>query len=384
MIAVLVAICSFLLASSSIPALAPYSTYMRVFGALFVLAPVMWRKRLSERVSYPRFSRAMIASGSGFGLYLGASTMMHGDARGFLLGVISFLLVASLVAALLHYYSAVQVVGGAYAALLVLCVASLLAQRTMPDLALENDRLRGVFENANTLGFVGFAIGLISLAARLLPGQSFLGLGLAVACLSLSGSRASALALICVAVGLAIGRVRRAQLFLAFGLIAVTIAWLMAPGVFEDVTLLRTTDTRSYGFEIMQRAMSESFWNGLGELPMDTRVAGSPFTAGITGGLWGLLGLGIMYFSLISGFVSSRPRAFALVLGAIVHSWFESWLLTFSAPMLLTFFVLLVCCFKLDVADKNDLEEQPLVSAIFRSSRNSNGRGQIQMSFKGV
>lgn len=352
MIAVMVAVCLFLLASSSIPTLAPHSIVMRLVGALAVIAPVVWRKRLSERASFPRLSRAMIAVGAGFSIYLIASTLAHGDAQAFVVGLISFLLVASLTSALLYSYSTTQILGGIYTAFSLLCMASLIAQRIAPGIAIENYRLRGVFENANELGFVAFALGAVSLAARIVPWQSILGLGVALTCMVLSGSRASLLALMVVAWGLAIGGVRRAQRTVALLAIAVIIGWLVAPGVVADIPLLRTADTRSHGIEIMHQAMSESFWTGLGDLPTDTRVAGSPFAAGITGGMWGLVGLGVIYVALIRGCAASRPRAFSLVIAGIVHSVFESWMLSFSAPMLLTFFVMLLGFVKLDATDE--------------------------------
>lgn len=352
MIAVLLAVCLFMLASSSIPTLEPYSIGLRVVGALVVMAPVVWRRRLSERAPFPRFSSAVIATGLGFTLYLVASELAHGRAVAFVLGLISFLLVAFLTHALLHYYSTPQIVGGAYAAFLLICVASLVAQQLMPAIAIEHLRLRGVLENANGLGFVAFALGAVSLAARLVPWQSVLGLGVALTCLFLTASRASMLALIIVAIGLAIGGIRRARLVVVFGAISVSFVWLWSPGVLADVPLLRTTDTRSGGFEILRHAMSESFWTGLGDLPTETKVAGSPFAAGITGGMLGLSGLGTMYLALLQGLASSRPRALIFVVAGIIHSMFESWILSFSAPMLLTFFVALVGFVKLDTADE--------------------------------
>lgn len=355
MFAVLLAVCLFLLASSSIETLVPYSIGLRVVGALVVIAPVAWRMRLDERASFQRFSRAIMVTGVGFSIYLIASKLAHGSLLTFVVGEISFLLVAFLIFGLLYYYSTPQIVGGVHAALTLMCVASLGAWQVLPGIASENFRLRGVFENANALGFAAFALGAVSLAARLVAWQSILGLSLALTCLFLSGSRASVLAFALITAGLAFSKVRRAQGLVAFGAIAVSIVWLVAPGGLADIPLLRGTDTRSYGFEIMQQALSESFWTGLGGLPMDTNVAGSPFAAGITGGVWGLIGLGTMYFALLRGLVLYRPRTLSLGVAGIVHSVFESWMLSFSAPMLLTFLVVLVGFVRMDATE----EEQP-------------------------
>lgn len=351
MISVFGAVSLFLLASSSVPALEPHSIMLRVVGSLVVIAPVVWRKRLSDRSTSPQFSHAMIVMGLGYSSYLIASKFAHGRDLDLLIGLLSFSLVAYLAHALLHYYSTPQVVGGAYAAFLLMCLLSLVTYQLLPDISIENLRLRGVLENANALGFAAFALGAVSIAAHLVRWQSLLGLGVALSCLVLSGSRASMLALIIVAFGLAIGRIRRARIVVAFSSAAVILAWLLSPAALADLFLFRTTDTRSAGFEIVQHAISESFWTGLGELPMATRVAGSPFAAGITGGVLGLIGLGAMYFGLIRGFATSRPRALSLVVAGIVHSLFESWMLSFSAPMLVTFFVLLVGFVGLDTMD---------------------------------
>lgn len=383
MIAVLLAICLFLLASSSIPILSPFSIGLRVVGALVVITPVIWRKRLSERASFPRFSNAMIAAGLGFGTYLAASELAHGHALAFILGLLSFLLVAFLTHATLYYYSERQIVGGAYAAFLLMCVASLVLRQIMPEIAIEQFRLRGVLENANGLGFVAFALGALSLAARLVPWQSALGLGVALTCLFLTASRASMLAFVIVAIGLAIGRARRAQLVVVFGVIGVSFVWLWSPEFLADVPLLRATDTRSMGFEIMQSAMSESFWTGLGALPSEVRVAGSPFAAGITGGMLGLIGLGTMYIALLWGFASSRPRALTLLVAGIAHSVFESWILSFSAPMLLTFFVALVGFVKLDATDEETQTGQATSSSpTSRSLEMTSRHGGMKSSWR--
>jgi len=351
MIAVLLAVCLFVLASSSIPSLAAFSLGMRVVGALVVIAPVIWRKRPKLRESYSRKSHSTFSIGIGFGLFLVASELSHGRVLALALGLISFLLVASLIHALLYYYSSAQIVDGAYAAFMLTCVASLIVGQLLPEIGIEQLRLRGVLENANGLGFVAFALGAVSLAARFGRWQSLLGLGVALACLFLTGSRASMLALVIVAIGLAIGKVRRARLWLILGALAMTVAWLWSPGLLVDLPLLRTTDSRSAGFDVIQDALSDSLWIGRGELPTEVNVAGSPFAAGIQGGVLGLLALVMMYMALFRGFASSRPRALTLVVAGIVHSVFESWILSFSAPMLLVFFVMLVGFVKLDSED---------------------------------
>jgi hypothetical protein len=49
------------------------------------------------------------------------------------------------------------------------------------------------------------------------------------------------------------------------------------------------------------------------------------------------------------------------VFAGIVHSVFESWILSFSAPMLLTFFSMLVGFVKLDSMEKNQLSRRGFV-----------------------
>lgn len=373
MIAVAIAVCFFLLASSSLTFLEPYSIVLRVMGALIVMLPVLWRKRLSERASIPRFSRALAFVGLGFGVYLTSSTIAHDRLSEFGVGLTSFFLVACLCYVLMHYYSPSQISKGVYAAFVVVCASSLVAYRFIPDIAIENFRLRGVLENANGLGFVAFALGAVSLAVCRGVWQSLLGIGLALSCLFLTGSRASMLAFVVVGVGLAIGRVRRARVFCALAAAAVGILGIVEPQVLSDAVLFRTTDTRSFGFDMMQFAMGESFWTGLGELPSDTMVAGSPFAAGITGGMVGLIGLGIMYVGLLRNFALVRPRTLALIVAGVLHSVFESWMLSFSAPMLLAFFVMLVGFTKWDAAEKVAVAAAPVSQTIFPSGQSDVG-----------
>lgn len=381
MILVFFAVCFFLLASTSFPALEAYSVGLRMLGSIVVIVPVIWRKRLASRASFPSMSRALGTVGIGFGTYLVASTLAHGLTRAFVLGLVSLLLVACLTYVLLHYYSASQIVGGVYAAFLVVCAVSLVAYLILPHIALENSRLRGVMENANGLGFVAFALGAVSVAARRNAWQSLLGLAVGLTCLFLSGSRAGMLALVLVVCGLALSGSHVAQLMVVFGGIVTGVLWLAAPDVLASTLLFRTLDTRSIGFETMQQAMAESYWTGLGELPAETMIAGSPFAAGITGGFWGLVGLSVMYFGLVRNLANSRPRALALVVAGIVHSLLESWMLSFSAPMLLTFFVMLVGFVKLDVEASVSSDLADSSSGSLRGDRRARRGGWVKSQF---
>lgn len=348
MVPVFFSVCFFLLASSSFAALEPYSVLLRVLGAALLIIPVLWRKHLSERASPRKFFKAFLMIGIGFAIYLTTSTLLHGNLQAFVFGFISFVLVSVLTHTLLYYYPPAQILGGAYAALLLVCVVSVVAYRWWPSVAIEESRLRGVIENANGLGFAAFALGSVSLLGR--PGrwQFVIGLGISIVVLFLTGSRASALVLALLIIGCALGGLKRAKILTTLALLIGSVTWLVAPNVFAETLLFRTTDSRATVLETMRQTMATSFWTGVGELPSETMIAGSPFAAGITGGTWGLIGLGLMYLGLLVGFVSSRPRALIFVLAGVVHSGFENWMLSFSAPMLLIFFVVLIGFVKTD------------------------------------
>lgn len=348
MIPIAFSVCLFLLASSSIPELSPHSVAVRVVGLAVLQGAALWRRRLPEYSSPRRLVAAATTVGIGFSTYLGASALAHGMIADFLIGLVSLVLVLAEVAVLFGYYATPQITNGVYLALLAVCAASLLMYQLAPDVAIEDSRLRGILENANGLGFVAFALGAASLAARRRLMGCIIGLVVALTCLFLSASRASLLALAVAALVLAVNGSRRARTTLAIGILGLTVLWLVAPGVLATSALFRTDDTRSAGLEVLAQAMSQSLWTGLGELPAGTMVAGSPVAAGVTGGILGLVGLGLIYLGLLRGFWLCRPHALALVWAGLAHSLFESWMLSFAAPMLLTFSVVLVAFVKLD------------------------------------
>lgn len=348
MIAVSLSIILFLMASSSVPSLQPYSVALRAAGAAILIAPMLIRKRSSQHTSMLQLDHASLFVGFGFFTYMIASTFVHDFLDSFMVGLASALLVGCLIRVLWKNYSQQQLILGAYTATLAICLLSIVGLRIAPDIAVENLRLRGLMENANGLGFVALILGAVSIAGRVRLVLSAIGLFSSLACMALSGSRASVLSLIIIALTLAIRGVGRARLAIAITSITVVVAWALIPSSFRTAALLRTTNTRAAGFDMMQQAMSDSFWIGQGKSSAGLVVAGSPFAAGTTGGMFGLVGLGIMYIGLLRYCARSGPRSFALVIGGILHSMFEAWMLSFSAPMLLVYLVVLVGFMKLD------------------------------------
>ncbi|GAB2517485.1 hypothetical protein GCM10027064_13950 [Microbacterium petrolearium] len=358
----------FLLASSSIPGSETLSIPFRVAGLVVVLVPVLWRKRLAARASFPGPARAMLTVGIGYFVYLIGAEFAHGQIAGFFYGLVSFALVAALVVVLLGYYSVTQVSQGLVLALYAICIASLVGYYVAPAVTIEHDRLRGVMENANGLGYVAFALGVALLITR--TRTWVIGVVVVSLCLLLSASRASLLALGVAVIALAVAGVRRARWCVLVGLVLGALMWIINPGFLANVALFRTTDTRSVGFDVMSQTLDTSFWTGVGQLPLDIQIAGSPFAAGIMGGFIGLAGLIVMYLGLIVNFSSSRPRGISLVLAAAVHSVFESWILSFSAPMLLVFFVSIVAAVKMDAEDRHVTGE---TGSAWRNPRNARG-----------
>jgi hypothetical protein len=350
-ISVFAAVSLFLLSSSSIERFQPYSVVARIAGIAILVLPVVWRRRLKRSSMLPKVSHSLAAAGMGYCVYLVAANVFHNDSRRAVFDLLALTSVVLLTYSLLHYYTHSQVLRGVGAALFAVCAVSLFLALVQPGIGLENSRLRGVIENANGLGFIAFTLGAMSLGATRSKLYAWTGLLVALSCLVLSGSRASALAFMILTVGFALGGVRRAQTVALGGAIVAILVWLAQPEILSQTLLFRTTDTRSLGLQVMRQVLDSSFWLGEGPVASDKMIAGSPFIAGISAGVVGLLALALMYVGMLTNLRWIRPRALVLAVAAIVHSFFESWMLSFSAPMLLTFFVALVALAGVDEAE---------------------------------
>lgn len=295
-------------------------------------------------------SKGLVFIGVGFGLCTISSDYLHGGTVAAVLGYIAFVLVAVVIYSISNYFTAQSVVSGTFWALLLILIASLTLYIVQPAVAVENARLRGVVENANGLGFAAFCFGALTLAVKIPTTLRVLAVMATLSTLLLSGSRASAVALAIFIFASSILGSKRSQKALMLVLPATLILWLSFPSQFTNATLFRTIDTRSGGYETMRMAMTESPWIGVGSQASENFVAGSIFAIGIWGGLLGILGLLTMYLGVLRMGLDSKPMGFAFVLAGLFHSLFESWMLSFSSPMLLIFFMVAICCIHSDHA----------------------------------
>lgn len=345
---VFLALCLFLLAGSSVEQLAPYSLAFRAVGIGLIVVVAAFKKGPDGGIKPALMAYKLLIVGVGFGVFAFSAFLSRGQFLGFLFEIAALFLSCAVLLVLLNRFSSRQLVLGSYWALLALCTSSLASAALSFEFALESGRLRGLFENANGLGFAAFLLCFVSLLRRVNAPQSIVGVSVAVICIVLSASRASMLAVLISLVVLAIRGSRSGRRLLLLFAAAISLMWLVYPGRLSELTLFRSGDSRSVGFEITRMALETSFWTGLGSLPPDVMVAGSPFAAGITGGALGIMGLCIMYLGFVFGLAKFGLFSSALVLAAIAHSLLESWVLAFSSPLLLSFFVILACAIASD------------------------------------
>jgi len=231
---------------------------------------------------------------------------------------------------------------GTALALALLLVVSLGMGVIDPGLGIENGRLRGYFENANSLGFVAFlAISAGALLRLSLGFRLFLFLAAGVA-LVLSASRASLLASAVVLCGLLITR-RPVLGVLALILVVVSGERALAAvsGISPEFgTLFRENNSRLGSFDTALIDWQASPVFGVGLNRESSIIASSPLRALAQGGALGAAMISVMCIALLVLSLRAQKRAFWFTLAAVVHSFFEGWMLSPGAPLLMIFAIL--------------------------------------------
>lgn len=314
---------------------------VRIAG-LLVLTPFVWQQgrraksiddsnrniRLRQEALFQRFL-------VGYLLWALAGTLVHGEVLQFVthLGGAVFLMIIVRVLA--------SDGGVAAARLLPIVLGSAVALSLGvglldPTQGVAGGRLRGIFINANLLGFYAFialVCGLLLVRGRW---WSLFLCGASIVALVWTGSRTSAIAAAAALLLLALFGHRRSRWVVlpalgigVLGLIGI-VDWGASP-------LLRTLDTRDGSLDEAMRVLSLSPLTGVGVGGELVEVASSPLRAFVQGGMIALLGVLIMYVVLLREAVRRDTLLLAVSLAAILSSLGEGWFLSSLGSMLIVF-----------------------------------------------
>jgi hypothetical protein len=316
----------------------------RVAGFALLIAVAVSRRHAPGDMLPVRRSVGWLAPlGIGLAVYLVVGAGVHGQITALVL--YTFGLVLLLTTAVTQYKNADDDLRlGLIAALVVVVSASLVTGVMLPSIGIEGGRLRGIMENANSLGFFAFLLGVLGLLAVRSSGSRALCLVLAVAALIGTASRASALALLLVVALLAL----RKGLTIAIGALVVAggtaaTIYLLAPTIFDPLaTLLRLNDSRSGSIATALAAYESSPLVGVGLGNESSIIASSPFRALAQAGIFGLLGVLLMWVAMLGRAVRRSYALSSVAIAAVVHSFFEGWLLSPVSPLLAVFILLWV------------------------------------------
>jgi len=227
------------------------------------------------------------------------------------------------------------------ACLVVVVIGSLLSGALTPADAIEGDRLRGLLENANGLGFFSFLLGAISLLViRRGWLQVFLFLVAAVS-LIWTASRASALALLLLVLFVSIRDKKIRILLVSASLIGIVLVLtLPQPQLFSFLEpIFRDNNSREGSLGIAINSLSTHPIAGVGFGQEPGNVASTPLRAAVVAGVIGLVIVFVLYVGILVLSANQGHKTFAFAGAAMVHSLFEAWLLSPVGPIILAFSV---------------------------------------------
>lgn len=241
---------------------------------------------------------------------------------------------------------------GILIALVMLMISSVLLGLVVPSLGTEMGRLRGVLENANSLGFFAFILGISALTLAKSMYTRVVSLSLTALVLVWTASRASTLALAIVVLLLLFRRgLLRVVFFFAMAAAVAAVVWALQPALFEPLQgLLRLNDSRSGSTEVAVNAFVSSPLIGIGLGNEEAIIASSPFRALAQAGIFGLAAVVGMWASVLVAGVRSAFALGSFALAAVVHSVFEGWLLSPVSPFLGIFVITWIAIDRGDVA----------------------------------
>jgi hypothetical protein len=228
--------------------------------------------------------------------------------------------------------------------IVAVCIA---AWYVMPSVAIEQARLRGVFENAN--GFAAFlAVVAPVLLLRLRRMRWPAGLVLALACMA-TGSRAGCIALGAVLLIFAMAARGSTTRVLCIALTGTAAGWLVLQalkiGFFVDplIPLFRNTDSRSeaWAYGLGYFHAKPYLGAGMGALPSG-KIGGFVPESLATVGTIGTVLVGVLLIALLMQAARGQAMFMALVLGGLLDAFFEPWLFVGGSMTCVLFWVVVL------------------------------------------
>ncbi|MFA4894810.1 O-antigen ligase family protein [Microbacterium sp.] len=230
----------------------------------------------------------------------------------------------------------------ALVASLVICVAgSLLIGIALPSVGLEGGRLRGLLENANALGAFAFFLGVLALVVVDRRSHQVVIFAIAFLAIVWSASRASLLAVVVFMALLVAGSIKKIINVVMYGILVLALfalAYVYFPSFFDLFAgITRSSSSRDGTWNAAIEVLSRAPWTGDGLGSETVAVASSPLRAAVYAGYPGLISILVLWIMLLVWSARIGPRTFAFVCAAVVHSFFEGWLLSTFGPIILLF-----------------------------------------------
>lgn len=272
------------------------------------------------------------------GLYLVVGSFFHGRWTAGVVSLVAALVVATATTRWTRGLDPAVLLTAVRRVLTATVGASLALGIVLPTTAVEQDRLRGWYENANTLGFAALALGTIVVLRPVRPLPTVVALVSATAALTWSASRTSALAFVLVVAVAILARWSATTAVTALTVAALASCLLLLRPDLLDVLdgLLRDTDSRSSTTDLALHVLDLWPTTGIGIGAEEGVHVSSPLVALIHAGLPGLLSVGGMGAALAAAARGRSWRSWLLVAALLLHSTAESWLLSPTSPLLLT------------------------------------------------
>ena len=233
------------------------------------------------------------------------------------------------------------VAASAFVVLTASLAGSLLLGILLPAIAVEGGRLRGVFENANTLGFVAFVGISMALYVKASPATRILLLISGPLCLIWTGSRASALAAAIAVVGWFISKRSIVGAFLAalLALLGDQLLTTLNSRSDQIAVLLRSNNSRAGSVETALWDWQSSPVVGVG-LGKESGIIASSFLRALAqGGVIGVAAISLLVLVFVVLALRANRYVAWFTVAAVVHSFFEGWLLSPLAPLLILFVI---------------------------------------------
>ncbi len=234
------------------------------------------------------------------------------------------------------------------------CTISLALKYISPAMAIENLRLRGLAENANTLGFFAMLLVVLTLVTEQRLWTYLVTMVLAGPILFLTASRAS-IASTLIALGVAaLCQVKYRRGIIAIGaflgLILLARPSLLTAAAQTDA--LRRNNSRLGTIEETRRALDISPWTGIGFNGLESTVASSPLRAlavgGILAGAIGTLAIIVLLRSM------TNQQMLLYLSPCLTHSLLEGWMVSTSGPIIMTFFSIWAALMTPDTMRQNE------------------------------